>query len=223
MGEDRDSSTVEPQRTSGVSRLAAPSGRRRLRSLTLVTVGAVIVSVILIVVTDNGSSADSRNFVTDAEAQVSPADAQDQSVVPAAETNVILSSGISSSPAITSSLLSVDPLPTNPWRSGEPAMAAALTGSIEEEPDGCLYINSFGTLQFILWPAGYARTGSGKDLQVLDSEGREVAKVGASVLVGGGNSSDSPIDFGCGAAKISPVFLVQSDVIVLESTPAGTN
>lgn len=221
MVRDINSPAVEPPVRGEFASEKRP-GRRHWRPPVLIAAGVIIASLITVaVIGKNGQGGNGPLTDGGGNAQASPAETQDQRTAPITRTSMVTSNEVSST-AAASSLPIPASLPTSTWRSGDEAMAMGLSGFIEEGLDGCLYLNSFGTLQLLIWPAGYARAGNGEDLQVLNGEGRDVAKLGTSVLLGGGNSSDSPIDYGCEAAKDAPVFIIQSDIIV-QADQTGSN
>ena len=52
--------------------------------------------------------------------------------------------------------------------------------------DGCLRLGEDEDSSVILWPRGFAPRADGADIEVLDAEGRVVARTGTRLAIGGG-------------------------------------
>ena len=84
-------------------------------------------------------------------------------------------------------------------------MAAALSGVLVRDPSGCLRVNGIA----IVWPAGY--TASVLDdgiVVVLNGDGREAARTGMNVELGGGGSAAPEGD----SCSTQGAWIVQDDL-----------
>ena len=76
-------------------------------------------------------------------------------------------------------------IPTSNWSSGDAGMASLIEGNLTADSNGCLVIDDV----VLLWPKGYtARTSSQGTVEVLNQDGKVVARTGAKFSAGGGRS-----------------------------------
>lgn len=101
-------------------------------------------------------------------------------------------------------------VPTSDWRPPQPAMTALLSGTLTEEPDGCITVRQGAIVAAVIWPHGFSggRTAAGT-LEVLDSNGAPAAYIGQHVSLGGGFDVGRTVH--CGAQD-RPVFLIEQEL-----------
>jgi hypothetical protein len=77
------------------------------------------------------------------------------------------------------------PVPTSQWKPGDAGMTALLEGTLVKDGSGCLVVDDL----VIVWPAGYtAQQTPAGSVEVIDPDGRVVARTGAPLRAGGGSS-----------------------------------
>jgi hypothetical protein len=106
-------------------------------------------------------------------------------------------------------------LPTSNWRSGKPGLLARLTGVLKGAADSSgkyyVWVESAGIKTHVVWPAGF--TALLDPLEIVDADGKVVAREGDVIEVGGGAGSAKhalPDELGG-----SPAFVVHSKPVVL--------
>lgn len=104
-------------------------------------------------------------------------------------------------------------LPTSPWRPGDAARTAALegflTGGMGPCGNYCVWVEYRGHVTPIVWPAGFrARL---DPLELLDGQGRVVARGGDYLRLGGAGRPANPRE---------PFMLDQDHVFFVESKVA---
>jgi len=70
-------------------------------------------------------------------------------------------------------------------RGGLDQMDALLQGELELD-DGYLRVKYFDDNYLLIWPHGFSLLTEGKEIQVIDSDGQVVTRVGDRIKVGGG-------------------------------------
>jgi len=70
-------------------------------------------------------------------------------------------------------------------KSGFDQMLLQLQGELELD-DGYLRVKYFDDNYLLIWPHGFSLRTEGKEIQVIDSDGQLVARVGERIKVGGG-------------------------------------
>ena len=70
-------------------------------------------------------------------------------------------------------------------RGGLDQMDALLEGRLELD-NGCLRVKYFDDNYLLIWPHGFSLRTEGKEIQVIDSDGQLVARVGDRMKVSGG-------------------------------------
>ena len=108
------------------------------------------------------------------------------------------------------------PLSTSDWRPGDDAQRAQLSGVLQVDEKGCLYVaGPDGHGIDVVWPAGWAahrlRDGS---VELREDHGQVQALTGQHITAGGGQAG--PQDLVCRALGAEGVFAVQSFVTVVK-------
>lgn len=70
-------------------------------------------------------------------------------------------------------------------KAGLGRMEALLEGKLVLD-NGCLRVKYFDDNYLLIWPYGFSLRTKGKEIQVVDSDGQVVARVGDKITVGGG-------------------------------------
>lgn len=78
-------------------------------------------------------------------------------------------------------------LPTSDWDGGE-AMTALGGGRLALDDAGCVVLANGAEATYALWPKGYGTRLDDGVVVIVDAEGREVAREGETIQVGGGYS-----------------------------------
>jgi hypothetical protein len=113
---------------------------------------------------------------------------------------------------------------TSDWKAGDASDDALVTGQLVLGDDRCLRLAApDGTQVDLVWPADYEatvlRNGQTDQLKVYDTERDIVARSGDHIQLGGGFTDVAPYaGFECAPAKGSQVFLVQSEVTVVDAS-----
>jgi hypothetical protein len=131
--------------------------------------------------------------------------------------------------ALTEGTVPADPvlgtpvdLPTSDWEPGDFSMQALITGVLEVDDGGCVFLRSqegFGSF-YAVWPHGYTATSTGGTVTLFDAAGRPVAVEGQAIRAGGGEVSRErvEVDTDC-LPDTGAVTLIQSSVTVDDLGP----
>lgn len=108
------------------------------------------------------------------------------------------------------------PILTSDWRPGQGGDGAQLSGEVTLTGDGCVTVGD----TFVVWPQDYEVTvqkvGDGEQVKVYDPDRRIVARGGDDIEASGGSA---PLGSYAGrpcAPASGDVFLIQSDVTVVQ-------
>jgi len=108
-------------------------------------------------------------------------------------------------------------LPTSGWRPGMPGLLARMVGVLRGGPDAegiyRVWAESGGTRAHLVWPSGFVAWLD--PLEVVDRDGRVVAREGDVIQVGGGAGAADPVV--ADALGASGVFVIHSQPVVLGS------
>lgn len=107
--------------------------------------------------------------------------------------------------------------PTSGWRPGQPGLAAGFVGVLRGGSDATgryqVWAESGGTRTHLVWPSGFVAWLD--PLEVVDRDGRVVAREGDVIQVAGGaGAADPAVADAVGASR---VFVIHSQPVVLGS------
>ncbi len=116
-------------------------------------------------------------------------------------------------------------LPTSDWNTRSPSSDALLTGKLVLDPQNCVRIQPSGATVsqsfFVLWPGGYTIEKEGAIIDILDTDGRVVARLGDTIETTGGAGTDNSVERAQACTR-DPLWGMQSPVTIVAASGPST-